>query len=764
MIPRRAALLALLASSSVWLVPSSSTASYTVRALTALIAVGFLLRARARIGTASALLLSGSLLIGVTSGVVATVQTITTGRPSPPGAAADWLYLTYVPLCIAGLMRLPRDRSRGIWRLAAVADGVVAISAGLFVVTSLLPDLSVVTTGSLQGDLAVGTYPVAAVLVIAVVLGVLPRLRADLRTFARLTGFGLVALMVSDVGYAVATLHGWYSPTTWIAGSSQAGLLLLAAAPALALPDSPRVPKGPPTLLETGAPYFPLVPAIGMGGLALVEGRPFTLVQTGIGLVVAAAMIVRQIVSNAAQRSTISALVASERSARAAAARDPLTLLANRTRLHEQLDELLQAPGAPVLLALLDLDDFKDINDTHGHDTGDRVLWEIARRLERSAPQGAVIARLGGDEFGVCLRTTNPPQALGQALVEAFAAPVAVGARRFTVTASVGVVVVDAGAATAFSHADVAMYQAKAGKSPLRSGVMVLTGPARDKAAARVQLREDVSHPDLSQFRVVYEPMVDLRTGDVVGAEALLRWRHPDLGDIPPAEFIPLAEQVGAIHELGTFALEQALAAAASWTSGTSREVLIGVNLSPRQLDQPEMVNVVSRLLQRHALRPASLVLEITEEALLDDWATAVDVVKGLRALGVGVAVDDLGTGYSSLRYLRRFDTTTVKLDREFVQAQPDEPRTAALVASVLAMAHSLGQTTVAEGIETLDQLTLVRSQGCALGQGYLFDKPMEAVTFRELLRAGHRYPLGGLPVPQPRANPSLSVIPRPTG
>jgi diguanylate cyclase (GGDEF)-like protein len=480
----------------------------------------------------------------------------------------------------------------------------------------------------------------------------------------------------------------------------------------------------------------------------------------------AIALLGRQLLSNSDTQSTIRALVTGERAAREAALRDHLTGLGNRSAVNAEIDQLIScSDDLLVVLAVLDLDDFKNINDTHGHETGDLVLFEVARRLEAAAPNGAVVARLGGDEFAICARTQNGPAELGSALRAAFETTVAVGLRNFAITASIGVVVVDSGVGTAFSHADVAMYQAKAGREPGQSAVVVLTGTARDRAAARVLLRDEVSRPDLADFRLVFEPLVDLTTGAVVGAEALLRWDHPTLGTVPPGEFIPLAEQVGSIRELGLFALEGALAAVAAWQrqAGSPGELRMGVNLSPRQLGQPDLVRTVEQLLARSGVAPENLVLEITEQALLDDWTTAVDVVSRLRLLGIGVAVDDFGTGYSSLRYLRRFETTVVKIDREFVQAQVDEPRTRALVTSVVGMARLLGQNTVAEGIETLDQLAVVRAQGCDYAQGYLFDKPMSQEAFGGLITSAHRYPLGNLPVPfdleLPAPRPSFSIV-----
>jgi diguanylate cyclase (GGDEF)-like protein len=490
-------------------------------------------------------------------------------------------------------------------------------------------------------------------------------------------------------------------------------------------------------------------------------------------------MVTRGLLTGAEQRYTVARLRVREREAVMTARRDPLTGLDNRTAMHDRLASLLADRGQlGIALALLDLDDFKDINDTHGHDTGDAVLREVARRLCVAAPAGALVARLGGDEFAVCVPAPAGPHSLGDALLDAFRQPVVIGTRPFTITASIGVVMADAdggSAAVALSHVDVAMYQAKARKDPHRSGVVVLNGQAREHAAARVQMRDDVSHPQVDQFHVVYEPVVDLRDGRVVGAEALLRWDHPLLGRVAPADFIPLAEQVGAIAELGEFALRTAVADLASWlaTAEASGHPLadgsVGVNLSPRQLGVPGLCDLVQSILAEHHLEPNRLVLEITEEALLDDWSTAIEVVQGLRSIGVGVAVDDFGTGYSSLRYLRRFDTSIVKIDREFVQAVVDEPRTRALVASVLEMARSLELSSVAEGIETLDQLQVLRALGCRLAQGYLFDKPMRAQAFGALLVDGHRYPMGAhpqsvaVPLPSPRSA-DLAVLPRQTG
>ena len=762
---------------SVAAVPLSAGASYGIRSATAVLAAVLLLRIGTAVGRPSRVLLAVALLMGILSGLVATAHLLVTGDPSPTGAAADWTYLAYGPLAVAGLLTLPRHPQDGPWRAKALAEAAIVVSSLGFALSDIVVELA---RGSGQGAVARAAalgYPVNAVFVLTVLLVTVPRLPQELRPFLRLcaTGFGL--LMVSDVGYSVGALHGWYAPTSWPAVAQQLGLIVLVASPFAARQRVELVAHAPavPSQLESGAPYLAIVPGIAHSSWMLLHGQRFTTTEMALAVAIGVSLVTRQLLSNAEHARSLGRAFERERAAQAAALRDPLTDLSNRTALLAELHRLLDgASPHPVALALLDLDDFKDVNDTHGHETGDAVLGEVARRIRFAAPQDAVVARLGGDEFAVCTTGTTAASLAGS-LTAALDNPVVLGTRRFTVSASIGVVMAEPGhgdaAATArlaMSHVDVAMYEAKARKNPQRSAVVVLDGQARAQAAARVQLRDDVSHPDLADFRVVFEPLVDLADGAVAGAEALLRWRHPVLGEVGPAVFIPLAEQVGAIHALGEHALRSGVHALADWLAEADAagspldRASIGVNLSPRQLGRPGLVDLVRGVLAERQLDPHRLVLEITEEALLDDWETAVDVIRDLRATGVRVAVDDFGTGYSSLRYLRRFDTTTLKIDREFVQSVADEPRTRALVASVIDMARGLDLTTVAEGIETLDQLAVLRALGCKYAQGYLFDKPMEREAFGALLLSRHRYPMASLP--QPRGEQPLPLMPRRTG
>ena len=758
MVAPRRLLVPLAGVTSVAAVFTSDGVSYLVRLATAVLAVVLLLRHGNAPGRASRGLLAVALCLGVLSGVLALGHLLLTGHPSPPGAMADWAYLTYGPVAAAGLLALPRHPVSGPWRSKACVEALIVVSSLGFVLERLLADMARASGQSFSAMLAAIGYPVNAVFVLAVLLTVVPRLQAELRPFLRYAGFGLALLMVGDVGYSVGLLHGWYSPTTWPAAATQAGLVLLALSLGFARNEVTLLAEEPaaPTLIESGAPYLAVLPGIGHSSYLIATGQPFNQAEMGLAVAIGSFLIVRQLLSNAEHRHVVERLSHREGEALAAALRDPLTQLANRTALHARLTAHLAAEE-PVTLALLDLDDFKDINDTHGHETGDAVLLEIAARLLRVVPEDALVARLGGDEFAVCV-AGGAAEPLAAELLTLFDTPVVLGPRQFRITASIGVVVAGRDTATsavALSHVDVAMYEAKARKEPQRSGVVVLDGKARAQAAARVQLRDDVSHPKLEQFRVLYEPVVDLATGRIVGAEALLRWCHPLLGEVSPATFIPLAEQVGGIQELGELALRSAVGDLAGWLRASAAEgepldeAVVGVNLSPRQLGTPGLVDLIRDVLEEHDVPPERLVLEITEEALLEDWDTAVEVVHELRALGVGVAVDDFGTGYSSMRYLRRFETSTLKIDREFVEVVADEPRTRALVASVIDLARALELVTVAEGIETLDQLQVLRALGCRLAQGYLFDRPMDREAFGALLLARHTYPMGPHPVPQ---------------
>jgi diguanylate cyclase (GGDEF)-like protein len=742
---------------SVGVVTLSPAASYLVRACTAAIAAGVLIGTLRRrdAGSLARGLLALALLSGTAAGVTSFVHALVTGGAAPVGSVQDWLYLASAPLTVAGLLALPGQPGG---RTRTVAEGAVAAGALWFMVQGLVIERHDVTIGLTDATrVAALGYLLFPVFVVSVLLSLLSRTTAHARVFLFRTGAGVGLLAVADMLTALSALHG-EEPASWIAGVHQLGLavVLMATVTARHLTGreaTPAEPLADNTMAQAVLPYVPLAAALVVALVQYLGGETITRAQSPPILLLAAAVVVRHVAALRDHRRLVDELAARERAARAETLRDPLTGLANRTAFVAHLADKLTDPSAhPVAVALLDLNNFKDVNDTHGHDTGDVLLQRCAERLATITPAGGLVARLGGDEFAVCQPCApDGGTALLDAVVDAFRAPLAVDQRHFPLRPSVGVVVDEraAGSANAddamrlLAHADVAMYQAKASKDTRASTGVVLAGAARTRAAALIRLREEISQPDLGQFGVVYQPVVDLADGTIRGVEALIRWRHPQLGAISPVEFIPLAEQVGSVTVLGEYVLATAAADLAAWGAiAPAYRLSIGVNLSPRQLVDPHLPARVVELIRSHGLATDQLMLEITETALVDDLDSAVDLVAALRSAGISVAVDDFGTGYSSLRYLRRFPADVVKIDREFVQAIVGEPRTAALVKSVVDMADALDLQTVAEGIETLEQLRHVQRLGCELGQGYLFSRPVSASAVTELLLAGHVYPV----------------------
>src|SRR3954468_20299880 len=440
---------------------------------------------------------------------------------------------------------------------------------------------------------------------------------------------------------------------------------------------------------------------------------------------------------------------------------DSLTGLPNRAHLMQRIEEELARTDRTDRLALLliDLDDFKYINDTHGHQSGDAVLGVIGERLQQAVRASDTVARLGGDEFAILKAGAGcDVDFVARRLVDAVERPVFTDGRRFVVHASVGIVYADSckdeSSESLLAHADIALYQAKAHD---KGGIVVIEGDERVAAAQQVHLREQIAQPDLKDFRVVYQPLVDVVTGEMRGAEARLRWNHPELGEIPPANFIPLAEHGGSISTLGWFVLETACRQLEEWKQLSDTRLGVGVNVSILQLHEPGFVARVVELIDGHRLDRDQIVLEITEQSLAHDFETAVGVVSQLRQAGVSVAVDDFGTGYSSLRYLHRFAADVVKIDRSFIANLSGSAHTQKLVRSVVDMAKSLDLQSVAEGIETPRQLEIVQALGCEVAQGYLFSRPVEPSRITELIDSGPLFTTADLPT-QRQDQPEATV------
>ncbi|MGI8665301.1 MAG: bifunctional diguanylate cyclase/phosphodiesterase [Jatrophihabitans sp.] len=431
-----------------------------------------------------------------------------------------------------------------------------------------------------------------------------------------------------------------------------------------------------------------------------------------------------------------------EQELRAQAFTDPLTPLPNRAYFISQLTAALASAAKPhqsLAVLLLDLDDFKTVNDSLGHVVGDGLLIAVAERLQGCLRFGDIAARLGGDEFVVLLdRLSGPEDAVyaAERLLAAVSRPLLVEGQSLTIRASIGIAapLADENAADLLRNADLAMYTAK------RNGggrCHRYAPPMHAEAMARLALKADLERAlDRDELVVHYQPVVDLRTFEIVSVEALVRWPHPERGLISPIEFVPLAEESRLIDRLGSTVLRQACAQVAQWrrTVPGRRQLTVSVNLSPRQLSEENLVSDVRQALWVAGLPASALVLEITETSLASPNVDVVTVLTELKQIGVALALDDFGVGYSSLGHLVNFPLDSVKIDKSFVDRIGGDPNSAALLRAVLQVADALSLASTIEGIEDDDQLRQVIELGCQHAQGYLLSPPLDAAATTRLL------------------------------
>jgi diguanylate cyclase (GGDEF)-like protein/PAS domain S-box-containing protein len=414
---------------------------------------------------------------------------------------------------------------------------------------------------------------------------------------------------------------------------------------------------------------------------------------------------------------------------------DALTGLANRALFRDRVTHALERrvrTGADPAVLFVDLDGFKAVNDALGHEAGDELLRTIASRLSGAVRTGDTVARFGGDEFAVLIEQSALPleeaRLVAARVLEAISGPVEVEGREVAVSGSVGIAVADADSdpTTLLRDADLAMYHAKAEG---RGHAVEYTSAMRDAAMRRLRIETDLHRAlEAGQMSVAYQPVMELESGRLSGFEALCRWHHPTLGDIPPDQFIPIAEETGLILDLGRWVLRTACHQAAAWQAQTpdGARLSMAVNLSGRQLADPALVGDIMDALGSAGLDPGALVLEMTESVLIDDPGIAGMRLRELRRIGVRLAIDDFGTGYSSLSYLRQFPVDILKIDQSFVRAIDDHGNVPAILRGLLDLGRTLQLEMVAEGVESSVQLEQLREQHCDLGQGYLFARPLD--------------------------------------
>lgn len=440
---------------------------------------------------------------------------------------------------------------------------------------------------------------------------------------------------------------------------------------------------------------------------------------------------------------------------------DPLTDLPNRALFEDRLQQITtQAQRGDYALAVhyIDLDYFKDINDTQGHQWGDTVLKAVSERLRNLVRRSDTVARLGGDEFGIIqLDAAHLDQAavLAQKLIKALSRPFQISEQEeITLSASDGIAVYpkfsddDTGylksidASELLKRASIALYEAKgAGRNTFRFYNHDMAAPTQVRVTLRRTLYQALTH---QEFRLHYQPQIDLDTGHVTGAEALIRWVHPELGLQWPDKFIPLAEESGLIVPIGTWVLQEACAQTRAWQMAGFPPLSLAVNVSATQIRHNDFVETVSQVLEATGIEPHQLELELTESTLILNFEEIIKILEKLKNLGVRLAIDDFGTGYSSFQYLKAFPADKLKIDRIFVRDMVINARDASIVRAIIAVGMSLHLEVVAEGVETPEQWELLYREGCTKGQGYYFSTPLAPGEFTGLLRKGIMFPVSG--------------------
>jgi diguanylate cyclase (GGDEF)-like protein/PAS domain S-box-containing protein len=419
---------------------------------------------------------------------------------------------------------------------------------------------------------------------------------------------------------------------------------------------------------------------------------------------------------------------------------DPLTGLPNRILLNDRLSHSLDQAKrrkSRIVLMLLDLDHFKVINDTMGHSYGDKLLCAAAQRLQKLTRASDTIARIGGDEFVIVLTTVNSRNdviTIANRYLEDISKPYSIQNQEIHLTTSIGIAQFpDDGdtAETLFKKADTAMYNVK-GRG--RNGIQFYAEEMNLRASQRMQIESRLRHAiEQEELSLHYQPQIELSTGEIVGMEALLRWTNKELGHVPPADFIPVAEETGLIVPLGRWALSTACQQYMQWAGMGLPRLRMAVNLSPRQFIQKDLVEMVHSILKETGLEASLLDLEVTESLMMNNIDDSIEKMVALKKLGLSLSIDDFGTGYSSLNCLQRFPLDILKIDRSFVM-EIEKGSKSVIIRAIVAMAHSLGLSVVAEGVETVEQLNFLRNHRCEEVQGYYFCRPLPSESFFELI------------------------------
>ncbi|WP_245821049.1 putative bifunctional diguanylate cyclase/phosphodiesterase [Geodermatophilus pulveris] len=675
-----------------------------------------------------------ALLLGVAGNLVYSLV-VARMAEEPFPSIADAFYLGfYVPLYVTlvGLIRARVARFHASMWL----DGVVgALGAGAVAVAVLLGPALEVTEGHLAAVLTSLAYPIADVVLLALLVGVGAILGVRRDRTLLLLGAGIVAQLVGDIVFLDLATAGVYVE------GGPLDLTWLVAMASFALAAHHSDPGAVQASADAGARA---ATRVGWRVLALpltCNLASLVILAAGYGdrfSAAAAWLAVGCVVAALARTAITFREVRAFNEVREQARTDELTGLPNRRALIDEARRMLATATArhPAALLLLDLDGFKEVNDSLGHHAGDSLLGQVGPRLRGALRTSDTLARLGGDEFAVLLpdAALDVAQARAEQIRELLLQPFTVEGTRLHVGVSIGVATAPVPAATVqelLRCADVAMYAAKASREGVRVYVPDPHGGTGDRLHTMEELRTALDEG--GQLLVHLQPQVDLEDGRVVGAEALVRWQHPTRGLLSPADLLPAAEQAGLLRPLADTVLELSLTAAARWWP--ERRVPVSVNLSAADVTDLDLPTKVARALDRHGLPAAALTLELVEDTLMADPERGRAVLGQLRRLGVRTSIDDYGTGYSSLAYLRHLPADELKLDRSLTLDVGRDPRAAAIVRHTVALAHDLGLTLVAEGVEDVDTAAVLARLGCDTAQGHAIARPMPVEAFVDWLQ-----------------------------
>jgi diguanylate cyclase (GGDEF)-like protein len=656
--------------------------------------------------------------------------------PVPYPSAQDAFFLPFYPVAYLGVVLLvreafPRRGSRAIW-----LDGIIA-ALGVAALEATFVIAYVSHHNVADGRFAIATniaYPIGDLVLVAMVVAVFAVQGWRPSPGWWVLGAGLVVFAAADSVYVIRVLSNTYVTGTPLDSVWMFGTFLMASAA-----WQVRAYKPAPGVQPVVVPGMFVVTSL----LILVYGTNRRVIP--LGIVLATATLVLGIVRMANAYRQLRTLAETKREART----DELTGLANRRLFYETLGRCLMPGSGCERLAVLmiDLDRFKEINDSLGHHVGDEVLRQLGPRLATVVGPSATVARLGGDEFGLLIAPLDDPASatrVAERVREVLQTRFLLETITLRVDASIGIAIApDHGTAadTLLQKADVAMYEAKRNHRPWE-----VYSSFRDRHTLdQLQLMEDVRDAiERHELVLYYQPKLDLAAGAVTGVEALVRWQHPQRGLLTPDRFLGLFEQSGLIGPLALDVLEQAVAQQARWARSRV-DLSVAVNLSPSNLSDDELPDKVAEVLKRQGVPPSSVVLEITEDCLMVDADQGLDVLDRLHALGVALSVDDYGTGFSSLAYLRELPVDELKLDRTFLAAAAgDDDRAVAIIRSTIELAHSLGLRIVAEGVETREALDLLSELGCDTAQGYYLGRPAPASAVFAGAQ-GYRKAAGGL-------------------